>query len=205
MKDHRSRHRDSRGQSLVEFSLVLLPFIILIVSILEFGFMFAAYNSISFASHDGSQMAAEYGNTSGADGLILRQIDQDISAPANNAQIVSVDIYWVDTAFSDGRAKAGYENLWTYGGSTTFTLADGVTTYTVPFSRSSNGYPDTSRCNVNGAIGCANPPHTGVDTIGVTITYQYKWITPFPQLVFGNSGAGPKLVSTNIMRLEPIR
>jgi hypothetical protein len=203
--------RHSSGQSLVEFSLILLPFVILVVAILEFGFLFASYNSVSFASHDGAQLAAQYGNTVGADCAIVQQVEQDVSAPANKTQIQTIDIYWVDMAFSDGRAKSGYENLWTRGGLTHCVGPDGSkfdVPYTSPLGYPNNvsGYPEVTRCNLNGALGCVNPPHTGVDTVGVKITYKYKWISPFPGLVFGNgSAAGPTLVGTTIMRLEPVK
>jgi hypothetical protein len=49
-----------------------------------------------------------------------------------------------------------------------------------------------------------NLGQTTVDTIGVKITYQYTWMTPFPALL-GGSGNGPLLTSVNIMRLEPIQ
>jgi hypothetical protein len=39
----------------------------------------------------------------------------------------------------------------------------------------------------------------------VKISYQYRWITPFPGLIFDGSPLGPVITQTNIMRLEPIR
>jgi len=37
----------------------------------------------------------------------------------------------------------------------------------------------------------------------VTITYQYKWITPLPGLV--GLGSAPLIVQTSVSRLEPVQ
>jgi hypothetical protein len=196
------RGRRSRGQALVEFALVIPVFLLVFVSIAEFSFLFTANSSIGFASHDAVQIAATLGDTAGADAAVLQRVDQDVAAPADPTKIVSVDIYWVNTAFSDARPVAGNENIWNYdGGHHLFTLPDG-STIQLPFVSGSSGYPEANRCNVNQGIGCLST-HTQIDTIGVKITYQYVWVTPFPGLI-GGSGSGPLLTATNIMRLEPV-
>jgi len=198
----RSRRR-SPGQALVEFALVIPVFLLVFVAIAEFSFLFTAYSSIGYASHDAVQLAAELGNATGADAAILQRVDQDVQAPADPTKIVSVDIYWVNTAFSDARPVSGAENIWNYdGGSHSYQLPDG-SFILLPFVPGATGYPIANRCNVNQGIGCATS-HATVDTIAVKITYQYVWITPFPGMI-GGSTTGPRLTSTNIMRLEPVR
>jgi Flp pilus assembly protein TadG len=202
------RRRRSRGQALVEFALVIPIFLTILVSIGEFMFLSTAYISVDFASHDASEVAAIYGNTAGADCAVLQRIDNDIMAPANPMLIKTVDIYWVNTSSTNASPMAGAENIYTYnGGNNPCTKPDGTTIY-VPFPNvptieaTSGGYPESTRCNVNQAIGCASG-HTAIDTIAVKITYQYNWVTPFPQLISG-SGTGPLLTVTNMMRLEPV-
>jgi hypothetical protein len=197
------RRRRSRGQALVEFALVIPVFLTVFFSIVEFSFLFTNYISVGYASHDASQLAATMGNTQYADAAILQRIDNDISTPANPAQIKTVDIYWVDTTKKDASPVSGHENLYTYdGGAHDFLLPDATTHISLPFKTTSIGYLDTDRCNYNMGIGCS-ALHLTVDTIGVKITYQYNWVTPFPQLI-GGSGGGPLLTSINIMRLEPV-
>ena len=187
----------------MEFALVIPIFLTIVVALAEFSFLFTTYSSIGYASHDAVQLAAELGNTIGSDAAVLQRVDRDVSAPADPTKIVSVDIYWVDTGFSDARPVSGAENIWNYdGGQHTFTLPDGTTTQ-LPFVSGGSGYAEANRCNVNQGIGCATG-HSTVDTIAVKITYQYVWITPFPRLI-GGSATGPRLTSTNIMRLEPVR
>jgi hypothetical protein len=97
---------------------------------------------------------------------------------------------------------SGAETIYTYdGGSHRFTMPD-LSTVTLPFVKTSDGYPTTNRCNVNGGISCTGGKRT-VDTIGVKITYRYAWLTPFPGL-FAGSGSAPLFTQINIMRLEPV-
>jgi len=197
------RHR-SRGQALVEFALVIPLFLVIVVAIAEFSFLFTSYVSIGFATHDASQIAATLGNTPGADIAVLQRIDNDVMVPANPNQIKEVDIYQVDTTSNNGSPLGSRINTWTYdGGSHAYTLPDG-STVNLPFTRTTNGYPELGRCNVNKGVGCTTFGQTTVDTIAVKIVYQYVWITPFPALV-GASTTGPVLSSINVMRLEPVR
>ena len=76
-----------------------------------------------------------------------------------------------------------------------------------PAAPSNVGYVESARCNVNLGLDCpatASKAHNMVDTIAVTIKYQYKWVTPFPGLIL-IGGNGPMISQTSQMRLEPIR
>jgi TadE-like protein len=200
----RTRRHRSRGQSLVEFSLVIPIFLTVFFAIVEFSFLFTSFVSIGFASHDAAQLAATYGNTTNADGAILQRVMNDVMTPASAAQIKTVDIFWVNTATGSGASLA--DELYTYdGGSHDFAMPSGPDIF-LPFGKTTDGYPTAQRCNVNAGIGCPNTGalvHGTVDTIGVKITYQYTWITPFPQLI-GGSGNGPLITQTTLMRLEPV-
>jgi hypothetical protein len=191
--------RRSRGQSLVEFALVIPIFITLVVAIAEFAFLFGTFLSASFTSRDGVQVAAEMGNSTCADEVVLQRIEQDITAPADATKILSVDIFWSDNA---GNPIGSAINTWTRTGSSQCTLPSN-TIITIPYQRTANGYPLANRCNVLSAVGCASG-HTSIDTIGVKITYQYSWITPLPQFV-GGSGTGMQIVQSNMMRMEPVK
>ena len=192
-------NRRSRGQSLVEFALVIPIFLTLVVTIAEFAFLFTSFLSASFASRDGVQVAAEMGTGPGADIVTLQRIEQDLSAPVDRTKIQWVEIFWSDTA---GNPIGGAVNHWQRGGSTSITLPSG-TIVTVPYTQTSNGYKEADRCNIVSAAGC-KPGHTSIDTIGVKIVYDYHWITPFPSLV-GASPIGPQIVQSNMMRLEPVK
>jgi hypothetical protein len=197
------RRRRSPGQALVEFALVIPLFLTIVMAICEFTFLFTAYVSVSFSSHDAVQLAATYGDTVGSDCAVLERISKDVMAPADARKVKTVDIYWVNTASATAAPVAGAENIYTYDGGIHPCKKPDGTPINIPFAGPSpNGYPTEVRCNVNKGIGCVSS-HKTVDTIAVKITYQYGWITPFPAMVAGSS-AGPLITSINAMRLEPV-
>ncbi len=60
--------KNEKGQSLVEFALVLPVLVLLLVGIFEFGFIFNAYLQINHASREGARTGA------------VRALDDDIEA-----------------------------------------------------------------------------------------------------------------------------
>ena len=195
IRSHRRRAR-TRGQTLVEFALVFPIFFLLLLGVIEFGLVFNAVLSINFASRDASLIAAEAGNAVGSDCVILNKVEQGIGAPSSKSRITKVEIY---QAGKPGNPIGGKVNTYNRTGTTTCTLPDS-TTLTVPYTLSgSAGYPDTSRCNIQG--GCSGSG--GVDTIGVKITYAYTPFTPLGTFL-GGSSMTYTLTESNAMRMEPV-
>ena len=52
--------RAERGQALVEFAAVLLPLMLVVVAIIQFGFLFAAYIGTSNAAREGARSGSIY-------------------------------------------------------------------------------------------------------------------------------------------------
>jgi Flp pilus assembly protein TadG len=50
----------SRGQSLVEFALVMMPLFVILLGIIQFGFIFNAYVTITNASREGARLGTVY-------------------------------------------------------------------------------------------------------------------------------------------------
>lgn len=191
----RSRPR-SRGQSLVEFALVFPIFFMLFMGIIEFAFAFNAILSVNFASRDASLYASEASNSSGADCVILAGIEANVKAPARASAITSVDIY---RATSTGAQYSGGEiTSFARSGTLTCTMPD-LSTRTVPYTRTTNGYPESARCNV--LAGCGGT-HTGVDNLGVRIFYTHAYVTPLRTFV--GTGSSFSFSRANVMRMEPI-
>lgn len=185
--------RRPRGQSLVEFSLVFPFFLVLLFSVVEFGFAFNGVLSIDFATRDAALAAAEAGNETGADCSILRVVERSIEAPADRSRITTVRIFKASTT----GAKVGPVNTFTRGG--TYDCGDG--TGTMPYTKSSSSsYPESGRCNV--LAGCGGSSFT-VDTIGVEMTYIYEWVTPLARLI-PLTGTGYTMTKDNAMRMEPV-
>jgi Flp pilus assembly protein TadG len=186
------RRRDYRGQALAEFALIIPVFMLVIVAIMEFSFLLTAKIGVTDATQDAAQFAAQLGNTPDADLMILQLVEKDVSPPLSPLKIQSVTIFQTDTY---GSASTG-SDTYTRGGS----LSNGPPpTITVPYTLSgSKGYPEASRCATVNTLICG-----GVDYIGVTITYQYAWVTPLPGLV----ALGPAMLftQTSVCRIEPIQ
>ena len=189
MRRHRGRRR-STGQSLVEFALVIPIFLLILVALVEFAFAFNALLAGDYASRDGALIAAEAGNGTGADCAVLKAVEADFRAPTNAAQIQKVEIFEATAA----GAQTGAATVYTRTGSYTCTLPD-LTSVTLPYTRSSDGFPMANRCNL--IAGCSGQP---LDFVGVRVTYRHTWKTAF------GSTFGPYLtvVKANSMRMEPV-
>ena len=198
MRRGRSRQDRSKGQTLVEFALVFPMFFILFLGVIEFAFAFNAMLAVNFASRNAALAAGEAGTSSGADCVILRGVEEDVSAPADHAHILRLEIY---RAKSNGDDYDGVtRTVWTRGTATLCTLPDGTNT-SVPYTRTSNLYPEAERCNI--LAGCPGPGlHTSIDHIGVRIFYNHPYITPLETFV--GTGDGITFDRSNVMRMEPI-
>jgi len=184
--------REERGQALVEFAIVLPALLLLILGIVEFAFVWNSRNTVLFASRDGAMLAAEGGNGFGTDCVVLDRIERDIISPSNAIRIQQVQLYWSDR---NGDQIGAYTNVYDRSGSTTCDFGDG-STLTVPYTLSSPGYPEGTRCDV--LAGCGGS-HTSVDTIGVRVTYQHRWLTSFARM----TGTGVTFTESTINRAEP--
>jgi Flp pilus assembly protein TadG len=215
-RQRRDRRARQAGQSLVEFSLVIPLFLVVLMAVIEFSFLMNGQLSINFATRDGALIAAEAGNAGLdaqgddlADCVILQKIQQDVTAPANVANITQIQIYWTN---STGQPLDTSGAVTTFGsstqavdmyvpGSTTCTYPDS-TTITVPFKETTANYASSNRCNAILGTGC-QAGHTGLDTIGVLVTYNDTWKTPLHNLI-GLMGSGWNLTQSNLMRMEPV-
>ena len=180
--------------------MIIPIFLAMFTGIIEFGVAFSVKMQVTFASRDAAIVLAESGAADPltADCAILSRIDQDFLAPAKRANIDHVDIFWATAAggINNGAVET-YKPTGTLGSSCP----------TLVWSRTSDLYPAQNRCSsiTGSSLGLcqASPVHSGPDRIGVTIVYQYNWITPLPGLV-GLSGSGMSFSQTNLTTIEPV-
>jgi Flp pilus assembly protein TadG len=198
-QDRPSSRRGRRGQSLVEFALILPLFVVMLLSIIEFTFVFNALLAVNFASRDAALAAAEAGTMSGSDCVILKAVDAAIGPPTSDARVVSVTVYKT--------TPSGAQQ----GGATVYTRDNGVnnTSICAPidntvlhYTRSSNGYPEATRCNI--LAGCdPNVVNDTVDNIAVRVTYRHTYVTPFRNFIGGSEGT-LTFDRESVMRMEPV-
>ena len=195
------RKPNSKGQALVEFAFVFPIFMVLLVAVIEYGFLMNANLASSYATRDASLVAAEAGNSSGADCAILKKIEDDINGPSDPRNITTVQIYWADSV--TGAIKGTNVNTYTRSTVQTISCTVGGVSFTLPYNNSPViNYPVANRCNVINGASCA-VGHSGLDTIGVQITYNYTWHTPLKGLL-GFAGPGWTIVRSNAMEMEPV-
>lgn len=184
--------REDAGQSLVEFALVLPVLMLSILGLVEFAFAFNSRDSVFFAARDASMLAAEGGNISGTDCVVLDRVERDIVSPARPVRVQTVKIFWSD---KNGLELNGAENLYTRSGSITCTYGNG-STLTVPYTLTTSLYPEADRCDV--FAGCGGT-HATPDNIGVTVTYQHSWVSSVAQISLN----GLTFNLTSATRIEP--
>jgi Flp pilus assembly protein TadG len=191
------RRRSTEGQTMVEFALIFPLFFVLLLAVIEFAFAFHASLSLAYASRDATLIAAESGNAPGGDCLILQKIEENVAAPADRSRISTVEIFWSDKA---GNKVGGAANVYGRTGSMDCKLVDG-STVKLPYTATSTTYPETSRCNIQ--AGCGNG-HAGLDTIGVSVKYDYPWHTPLSGFLNWTGRSGWSFERSNAMRMEPV-
>jgi Flp pilus assembly protein TadG len=177
----------------VEAALILPILLCVIVATVEFSLLLNARNTVTFASRDGSMLAAEGGSRTGTDCVVLAQVERDLVAPAGAIKVIQVKVFWSD---QNGAEIGNNHNLYTRGGSLTCNYGDG-TSVTVPYTLTYAGYLEDVRCDVLGGCGGA---HTSLDTIGVEIQYAHRWLTAFGRLT---GGTGLTFTVSTTTRVEP--
>ncbi len=189
--------------------MVFPVFLVLFLGIIEFGFMFNGQLSLNYATRDAALVAAEAGNNSNADCLILQQINQDLNQPTDESRVQTVHIFSADQT---GNPVPGVENTYTRGGS----YDCGGVGPVVPYTQGTTAYEYDKRCSDLDRTTCSSAytsaGNTGVDIIGVRIDYGYRYITPLGsvmQILPGSGtplwgGTGQTMTAANAMRMEPI-
>ena len=188
----------SAGQTLVEFGLVFPMFVTLLMSVIEFAFVFNAILSVNYGARDAALNAAEAGNAAGADCVIIKAVEKAVGAPASATRIVNIQIYET----SANGTQIGSATIYTRTGGANPVPCLGVDGSTVPYTRSSDGYPEATRCNI--LAGC-DPidPFDSVDNVGVRVNYSHDWVTPLRNFIGGGAGT-LDFDRSSVMRMEPI-
>jgi hypothetical protein len=204
--------RTRRGQSLVEFALILPVIMFLFLGMVEMGFAVNHNTSIVTATRQGARVGASLGNGSSihhcndltnagtVDALIIAAVEGVLVSPGSPVvvqQVTEIDIFEVDEL----GAKTGKTNPWTssvdsFGNPTGDPVPGSLTGQKLYFHAGTGTYPASGRCG-------AAPAHG----IGVTITYNYRFLTPLGSFLklFGplfNNGQ-ITMSDQTIMALEP--
>jgi Flp pilus assembly protein TadG len=119
---HVRRRHPARGQSLVEFSFVLMPLFVIILGIVQFGFIFNAYVTITNAAREGARNGTVYVYDAA---MSKAQNDLARNEFIRTSLLASMNLL---TKTSPNFATSG---TWTQSGST-FTNGDLIVSYVLP-------------------------------------------------------------------------
>ena len=193
----RRRHgRTERGQGLVEFAMLVPVFMLLLLGLLEFGFVFDHTMTVSYATREGARSGSAFaqGNASipcaNIDQNIIDAVKRVLTAPGSLVDRLNVASITIYKAQPDGTPVSGKSNVWTNDGTGNF-QAPGTGT---------NG--NTVQWNACSRINGVTP-----DSLGVAIVYNYKFVTPLSAALgfFGPpGGAGLTIRDRTVMALNPI-
>lgn len=187
-----------QGQALVEFSVIVTVAMLLLLGILEFGFVFDEHLTIEYSSREGARVGAALADGSSTvpcaevDGHIVAAVQRVLTSPGSRVKADQVGQIRIYKATSTGAQQGGLVNVWTYqsGGGPT---VDGKA---LDFKNTSTGW---SACSRNNAT--SNP-----DSIGVSLSYTYEPVTPLGAVMDFFGGAGPATIPINdrtVMALNP--
>jgi hypothetical protein len=194
-----------RGQGLVEFALLVPVFMLLLLAMLEFGFVFDHTLTLQYASREGARVGSALANGGGplgcssgqspnaatVDPLIIAAVTRVLTSPGSRvteAEIPTIRIYRAD---ANGEQIGTLVNVWAY----TPGAGPTVDGRQLDYSISSVGWSACARSN-------ALPSHS----IGVALDYTYRMQTGLGGVLgfFGGSGwASIPISDRTVMSLNP--
>ena len=207
-----ARGREARrGQGLVEFTLLVPLFLVLLLGMLELGFAFNHQLTLQYATREGARIGADLVNGGGklgcgsgqspnantVDPIIIEAVDRVLTStgsPIPLAQVSQIRIFHADSA---GKDTLNQGDNWTYTASL-FTLYDGTK---VNFQPGATNWDACSRSNQDG-----NTYTNAVDSIGISISYAYELTTPLAgamKLIGGSQASTINMTDATVMQFNP--
>lgn len=202
------RREGQRGQGLVEFSLALPILIVVVVSVAELGLAFGNTHTLGYGSREGARVGSALAageatdcagelDPAGVDKTLVSAVQRILKSPGSGIDVSRVEEIRIFKATATGEETLGKVNVWKYAGEGNGPEVDpGPGAIYIDFiQHSANAWPACERDNDGAAP----------DSIGVTVTYRYDFVTPLPQMLDSLSGGALSitLTETTVMSLNP--
>lgn len=202
--------RDERGQSMVEFILIVPVAAMLLMIMLEFGLAFNHRLTVGYASREGARIGAALAHggaqnctvpdPANVDQQIIAAVQRILKSPGSPivmSDVSSVRIYRADAA---GNQIGSLVNVWTQTLGSGPDLDPGPGVDRLDFSQASVGW---AACGRRNGFQNGNDP----DSIGVQVIYTYRLTTPLRAVadLFGTAGVSSTFAMPDqtIMALNP--
>ena len=159
----------AEGQSLVEFSLVLTPLFLILLGIIQFGFIFNSYITIANATREGAREGSIY--------IYLQSQSKAANDAARNAEILST-IQGSMNLLSPTTPHFTTSGTWSQSGDV-FTNGDLTITYAIP------------------AAVTSSDPRTG-ETVTVRVRYHQDLMIPLISALLPKDGSGRMILTGEV-------
>ena len=206
-----SRRRErQRGQGMVEFAIIVPAFLLLLMGMLEFGFVFTHNLSLEYATREGARAGSTLADGGGVtatcnaiDQNIINAVTKVLKSPGSPIVgypngVSSIKIWQSDLS---GNAIAGTTNTWLNKNDGTMTFSPPASPVWTPCNRHNTTWICSSGCPAY-CSGNVCPP----DSIGVSLTYTYTMVTPLGAIEKFFGPAGPAtltMTDKTVMSLNP--
>jgi hypothetical protein len=199
--------RRQRGQGLVEFTLMVPVFFLLLLSMVDFGFAFYTSLTIQYATREGARVGSALAAgtptpCADVDKLVIAAVERVLDSagirvdvdPGGGGGVKSIRIYKANT--TNGGDTLSAANVWNFAAGGGPNIPGYTPATPLDFSETSHGWDACTRVNT-----IASP-----DSIGVAISYDYAYMTPLAgvyQLLFRGAPPTLRLDDRTVMQLNP--
>lgn len=189
----RVRPLRSRGQAMVEFAIVLPTLMLVLLTVLEFGFAFSHHVTMEYATREGARMGAALANGSVAfsctevDDQIVAAVQRVLTASGSQIKINQVTEIRIYKANAAG-GEQGLVNVWNLGNGP---KVDGAN---LLFKQSSANWDACTRDNSGFGF---------TDSIGISLGYNYRYVTPLGNMLGLVGNPVLPMTDRTVMALNP--
>jgi Flp pilus assembly protein TadG len=178
---------------MVEFAVIIPVFLLVLMTILEFGLVFSHHVTMEYATREGARMGAGLANGSVAfdckdvDDQVVAAVQRVLTASGSAIDIDEVGEIRIYKADASGREQ-GSVNVWTLGNGP---KVDGEQ---LLFKETSKNWNACTRNNAG---------FRATDSIGVSLDYRYRFITPLGNLLGMVGDPTLAMSDRTVMALNP--
>jgi hypothetical protein len=196
-----------RGQSLVEYAITVPIFLLILLGMVEFGFAFAHHLTMEYSTREGARTGAALANGSApfrcsdpgnpdneVDNQVIAAVQRVLTGAGSQIDIDNVGVIRIFKADATGQQQGNSYNLWVPGDGP---AVDGVQLL-FKKNASEQHWACSSRDN-SAPAGVGSYP----DSIGVSIEYDYQFITPLSSLMKIVGGGEMHMTDRTVMALNP--
>jgi len=206
----RRRSGRGRGQSLVEYAIVVPVFLLMLLGMLELGLAFSQHLTMEYATREGARVGAALGNgtddypctdpnanggNNPVDRLVIAAVQRVLTASGSQVSLNAIQSIRIYKANGSG-GEVGPVNVWTRGATAGTTTTKGTPLPPLVFKLSSYGWNPCTRKNDFGG-------GSGPDSIGVSFRYTYSYVTPLGALMGATGNPTIPMSDKTIMALNP--